>query len=145
MFNHHYRTPRLWQEMDRLQREMSRLSEAFGPRRYRTAPAYPAMNVWMSEDKLLVTSEVPGVSPKDIDVSVVNDTLTLSGERSSDSPAEGAQYYRNERGFGKFSRSLQLPYPVDANKVEASFKHGVLRITLPRKEEDKPRKIKVKS
>ncbi|MDD2696219.1 MAG: Hsp20/alpha crystallin family protein, partial [Anaerolineales bacterium] len=87
----------------------------------------------------------PGVAPIDIDVSVVNDTLTLSGERAPDAAEAGAQYHRSERGFGKFSRSLQLPYGVDANKVEATFKNGLLRITLPRKEEDKPRKVKVKS
>ncbi|MDD2694911.1 MAG: Hsp20/alpha crystallin family protein [Anaerolineales bacterium] len=145
MFVRRYRTPTVWREMERLQREMNRLYDAFSPRRYRTAPGYPAMNVWMAEDKLVVTSEVPGVAPKDIDVSVVNDTLTLSGERAPDAVEAGAQYHRSERGSGKFSRSLQLPYGVDANKVEATFKNGLLRIILPRKEEDKPRKIKVKS
>ena len=131
--------------MDRLQNEMNRLFENHYPARLRRAPGYPAMNVWNNEDGLIVTAEVPGVSPEDIEVSVVGETLTLSGVRKPDELNEDSRYHRQERGYGKFNRSLQLPFPVDITQVEATFKHGVLSITMPRAEEDKPRKIAVKS
>ena len=140
-----YQLPTVWREMDRLQREMNRMYESFYPSRLRQAPGYPALNIWASENGLSVTAEVPGIRPEDIDISVVGETLTLSGERRPDELQEDAQYHRQERGYGKFSRSIQLPFPVDVNKVEASFKGGVLQIALPRAEADKPKKIVVKS
>jgi len=140
-----YRIPSMWREIDRLQREMSRLYDSYYPSQLRPAPGYPAMNIWTSEDGLNVTTEVPGIQPEDIDISVVGETLTLSGERRPEELQEGARYHRQERGYGKFTRSVQLPFPVDVNKVEATFKNGVLQIALPRAEADKPRKIVVKS
>jgi HSP20 family protein len=131
--------------MDRLQREMNRLFDDSYPTRFRPAPAYPAINVWTSEEGLQVTAEVPGVSPKDIDISVVGDTLTLSGVREPDKLKEGARYHRQERGYGNYSRSLQLPFSVNVDKVEATFKNGILSIILPRAEEDKPKKITIKA
>ena len=145
MMYRRYRIPTPWREMDRLQREMNRLFEDYSPMRLRTAPSYPALNVWSNEDGLLVTAEVPGVSPDDIDVNVIGETLTLSGTRKADELTEGARYHRQERGYGKFSRTLQLPFPVTVDKIEAKFKNGVLSVRLPRAEEDKPRKIAVKS
>jgi HSP20 family protein len=131
--------------MDRLQREMNRLFEDYSPMRVRSAPSYPALNVWSNEEGLLVTAEVPGVSPEDIEVNVIGETLTLSGVRKPDELKEGARYHRQERGHGKFSRTLQLPFPVRVAKIDANFKNGVLSVNLPRAEEDKPRKIAVKS
>lgn len=136
--------PSMWREMSRLQREMNRLFDGYNNVR-RTPTSYPAMNVWSNQDGLVVTSEVPGVRPEDIDISVVGDTLTLSGERRPDELNEDARYHRQERGYGKFVRTLQLPYPVKVDNIEASFRNGVLNINLPRAEEDKPRKIAVKS
>jgi len=140
-----YSIPSVWREMDRLQREMNRLFEDSYPSRYHSAPAYPAMNVWTNEEGLQITAEVPGVSPKDIDISVVGDTLTLSGVREPDELKEGARYHRQERGYGNYTRSIQLPFSVNVNKVEATFKNGVLSIVLPRAEEDKPKKITIKA
>ena len=149
MMYRRYRVPSMWREMDRLQREMNRLFEDYSPNRVRSAPSYPALNVWSNEDGLLVTAEVPGVSPEDIEVNVIGETLTLSGVRKPDELPdelkEGARYHRQERGYGKFSRTLQLPFPVSVSNIEANFKHGVLSVSLPRAEEDKPRKIAVKS
>lgn len=145
MIYRRYRLPGAWQEMDRLQREMNSLFEAHTPARLRPAPGFPALNVWSNADGLVVTAEVPGIAPEDIDINVVGDTLTLSGERKADEVEQGARYHRQERGFGRFTRSLQLPYAVDVNKVEATFKNGVLHIQLPRAEEDKPRKIAVRT
>ena len=140
-----YRFSSPWRDMDRLQREMNRLFEGYYPDRTRQAPSFPAMNVWGSEDGLLITAEVPGVHPEDIDISVVGDTLTLSGNRKPDELNEGARYHRQERGYGSFTRAIQLPFAVSVAKVDASFSNGVLSINLPRAEEDKPRKIMVKS
>ncbi len=141
----HYRIPAVWHEMDRLQSEMNRLFEVYYPNRVRQAPSYPALNVWANDEGLKVTAEVPGVSPDDIDISVVGDMLTLSGTRKTDELDENARYHRQERGYGDFTRSLQLPFPVDVNKVEATFHNGLLMVAMPRAEEDKPRKITVKS
>jgi HSP20 family protein len=140
-----YRIPTVWHEVDRLQSEMNRLFEVYYPNRLHSAPAYPAFNVWTNEEGLNVTAEVPGVSPEDIEIGVVGDTLTLSGTRKPEELDESARYYRQERGYGDFTRSLQLPFAVDVNKVEATFHNGVLMVAMPRAEEDKPRKITVKS
>jgi HSP20 family protein len=145
MMMRRYHIPTVWREMDRLQREMNRLFEDYSPNRMRSAPSYPAMNVWTNENGMLVTAEVPGVRPDDIDISVIGETLTLSGVRKPDEVQEENRFHRQERGYGKFNRTLQLPFPVAVDQVEAAFKNGVLSIQLPRAEEDKPRKISVKS
>lgn len=103
------------------------------------------MNVWTNEDGAVVTAELPGIDPKDIDISVNNDTLTVTGCRQLQELPEDATYHRRERGCGRFSRSFQLPFQVESEKVSAAFERGVLRITLPRAEVDKPRKIAVKT
>jgi HSP20 family protein len=131
----------IWREMDRMQREMNRL---MGQSRL-VAPGFPATNVWSGADSVMVTAEIPGVDPDQLDISVVNETLTLSGERNLVELAEGEKYHRRERGSGRFSRTVQLPFRVAADKVEASFNNGVLQINLPRAEEDKPKKITVKA
>jgi len=145
MYRRYFRTPSLMREMDQLQREMNRLFERTYPRRYRMAPSYPALNVWASEDGAIVTAELPGIDSEDIDISIVGDTLTLSGDRKPDELEEDVRYHRRERGVGRFSRSIQLPFNVDKEAVEATFDKGVLRIQAPRIEEDKPKKITVKS
>lgn len=139
------RTPSILREMDRLQRDMNRLFSQYSPSRIRTAPSYPAINIWANEDGQILSAEMPGVRPEDIDISVDGYTLTLAGERSSDVAPENAVYLRKERGFGKFSRAIQLPFAVDADKVEANFKDGVLTITLPKVEAEKPKQISIKS
>lgn len=143
MIYRRYRMPTVWQEMERLQREMNRLMGQSYAGRFRAAPSFPAVNLWVSDEGIIVTSEVPGIKPEDIDISVVNEMLTISGERAPENVDVQARYHRRERGCGKFARSIQLPFAVDANKVEASFRNGVLQVSLPRKEEEKPRKIKV--
>ena len=145
MYRRFYRIPSMWQNMDRLQWEMNRLFDDYSPSRLRPAPGYPALNVWTSQEGLNITAEVPGVSSDDIEISVVGDTLTLTGSRKPEELKEGARYHRQERGYGSFTRSIQLPYLVDVNKVEATFKNGILNITMPRAEADKPRKIVVKA
>jgi HSP20 family protein len=132
--------------MDRLRREMNRLFTEWPSRGgWSVASGYPAMNVWTDEDNAVVTAELAGIDPEDIDISVENDTLTLRGTRKPEEVEEDATFHRRERRFGNFSRSFRLPFKVDAGNVDASFKNGVLNISLPRAEEDKPRKIAIKA
>jgi len=135
----------VWREVDRLQQDMNRLFETYSPLRQRQAAGYPAMNIWTNEQGVMLTAETPGVHPDDIDINVVGETLTLTGQRTPDKLDQGDRYHRQERGYGKFTRSIQLPFPVDVNQVEATFQNGVLHISLPRAEASKPRKIAVKS
>ena len=109
------------------------------------APSFPAMNAWTNEDGAVITAELPGVNPEDIDISVVGETLKLTGSRQPEELAEGAKYHRRERGHGKFTRTFQLPFSVEADKVEAVFEKGILHISVPRAEAEKPKKISVKS
>ncbi len=139
------RTPSVWREMDRLQREMNRVFSGFAPSRLRTAPSYPAFNIWADEENALITAEIPGVSADDIQIDVVGETLTLSGDRTPDELPEGAHYHRRERGHGKFARRIQLPYLVDVDTVKAIFKNGVLNVSLSRAEADKPKKISIQT
>ena len=135
-----------WYEMERLHREMNRLfSDPYALTGGRTAPNYPALNVWANDEGAVITADLPGFSADDIEISVVDNTLTLSGSRQPDELAEGDRYHRRERSYGRFTRSLELPFKVEVEQVEAKFDKGVLHISLPRAEEDKPRKITVKS
>ena len=139
-----------WRELDRLRREMDRLFTDWPRSGWGGAPAYPAMNVWTNEDGAVVTAELPGVAPEDIDISVVNETLTVTGTRQPElvrerDQVEGATYHRRERSQGRFTRSFQLPFRIEAGEVKASFERGVLHITLPRAEADKPKRIEVKA
>ena len=136
--------PRLvmWRGMRDLQNEMEFL---LGGTRGPIRKQYPMINAWVSEDGLIVAAELPGVDPDEIDISVVGDTLTLSGTRNGEDLPDGAEYYRRERGDGEFTRSLNLPFMVDVDAVEASFVNGVLKLELPRLPEEKPKKITLKS
>jgi len=133
-----------WQELDQLQREVNRLFNRVTPE-HRPAYDYPAMNILANEEEAIITAEIPGVKPKDFEISVVGETLTLKGTRNSDELPKEASCYRQERGYGSFTRSIELPYHVDANKVEAVFSKGILKVKMPRSEEDKPKKIVVKA
>jgi len=140
-----FQRPSIWQEMDQLQHEMNRLFNASSKGRVFTAPSYPAINIWTNDEGQLISAEMPGVNPEDIDIDVTGDAVSISGERKPDKVIKDAHYHRRERSYGTFSRTVQLPFMVDTNKVEASFKNGVLMISLPRAEADKPKKIMIKS
>jgi len=131
--------------MDQLQREMNRLFDATSKERVFNSPSYPAINIWTNEDGQLISAEMPGVHPDNIDIDVTGDALSISGVRKQDEVAKEAHYHRRERSFGSFSRTIQLPFMVDTNMVEASFKNGILLVNLPRAEADKPKKIVIKS
>ena len=97
------------------------------------------------DDAIVVKAELPGLNPDDIEVSVHGNTLTLSGEKKESSEDKGDNYYHVERRYGRFHRDVLLPAEVDAEKVEANYKDGVLTITVPKTEEAKPKKIKITS
>lgn len=140
-----FRKPSIWQEMDQLQREMNRLFDASTRERVFNSPSYPAINIWTNEDGQLITAEMPGVNPDDLNIDVTGDALSISGERKQEEVGKEVRYHRRERSFGSFSRTVQLPFMVDTDKVEASFQNGILQIYLPRAEADKPKKIEIKS
>lgn len=104
---------------------------------------FPPANVWTSNDKLVFTFELPGVKADDLEISAKADTLTVKGSRKPDVLPEGAQYVRQERGSGSFTRSFALPFKIDQDAVEASYINGVLTITLPKAREVQPRKIAI--
>jgi len=131
-----------WMDMEGLGREMESVLFDLSPKGERK---YPLINVFTRNDDVVITSEIPGIEPKDINLSVVGDTLTLKGSRRPDEVVNGRKWHRRERGTGNFLRTVRLPYNVDSDRVDASYQKGVLRITLPRAEADKPRKISVKT
>ena len=108
-------------------------------------PVFPAVNVWQGEEAVAITAELPGIDPGDIDISVKDNVLTLSGERKVPDVPEGARWHRKERGYGRFTRSIRLPFVAGDDQVEARMINGVLRIVIGRPEEDKPRKIEIKA
>ena len=105
----------------------------------------PGVEMYEKADKFIVRAELPGIKKEEIDVSVVGDTLTISGERKAETEVKDEDYYRCELCYGKFSRSVGLPAAVDPAKVDASYGNGILEITLPKVEAAKPKRITVKT
>jgi len=105
----------------------------------------PALDVFEDQDKYVVNAELPGLKKEEINVSLEGNTLTISGERKQQEEKKEGENYRSERYFGRFQRSLTLPSQVDANKIQANYKDGVLSVTLPKSEESKSKQIQVKT
>ncbi len=126
-------------DMRQLQREMNRLFERVEP----AAASFPAVNIWSRGDELVVTAELPGVVPADMNITVEGDQLTLRGERKLQEPAKEVVCHRCERGSGTFLRVIQLPFEVESGQVKARFRQGVLSVTLPRAEASKPKQITI--
>ena len=103
----------------------------------------PAVDVFEKEDKFVVKAELPGMKEEDVDVSVIGDTLSIKGEKKTETEIKDENYYRCERSYGSFYRSIPIPSNVDANKIEASFEDGVLEVALPKSAEVKPKRIAV--
>jgi len=130
-----------WSELRDIQNRMSRLFESG----FQLAEEFPPVNIWTADDDVVVTAEIPGVEASDLDISVHGNTLTLRGSLSHEQPEEGQRYHRRERNSGSFARSWHLPFEVDREKIDAKLESGVLELTLPRSEQDKPKKIQVKT
>ncbi len=133
-------------DWSRLQNEVEKAFERFGRTPFGLSQGtYPALNLWEEEHQLHVEAELPGLELEDLEIYVNNDNqLTIKGQRKQPELPQGL-WHRQERGYGSFSRTLELPTLVDPANVTASFKHGILHITLPKKEAVKPRRIEVKA
>lgn len=128
-------------EMWRFQNEMNQLfSDPIG----RAASAtFPPINLWVGVNNVVVTAEIPGIASDELELTVREDTLALAGERKRPASADGASWHRYERAYGRFSRTIQLLFRVDVDKIEARFYDGVLEIELQRPEADKPRRVTI--
>jgi len=135
-------------ELELLQDDMNRILSGEGATRSdrgsRLRKAYPPMNVWASEEGLVIDAELPGVDPKDVDISVMGDQLILRGKVNAESVA-GETYTRRERQSGEFERTLQLPFRVNTEAVKATCRNGILRLNVSRAEDEKPRRIPIES
>ncbi len=106
-------------------------------------PWTPAVDIFETENELVLKADIPDVDMKDIDIRMENGTLALKGERKFENAEQKKGYHRVERSYGSFARYFTLPETVDAEKVQAEYKNGVLTVTLPKKEVAKPRQIRV--
>ncbi|HWB85060.1 MAG TPA: Hsp20/alpha crystallin family protein [Bryobacteraceae bacterium] len=106
-------------------------------------PWSPAVDIYETDNELILKADLPEVDLKDIDVRVENQTLTLAGERKFNKEESGKGYHRIERSYGNFTRSFAVPNTFDTEKVSAAFHNGVLTVSLPKKEAAKPRQVKV--
>lgn len=126
-------------EMRRMQNEMNRLLSGFTTA---AAPEFPPVNLWVGENSVVVTAELPGMTEQDVDISLHEDMLTLRGRRQPQVDVD-ADWHRRERVYGSFSRTVELPFRVDPDRVTARFNNGILEIELERPEADRPRKIEI--
>jgi HSP20 family protein len=130
-----------------IQGEMNRLFDSFFGRPVRVGTGErlwaPAVDVYEIKDELVVSVELPGVNEKEIQVTMTGDRLTIRGERSHERDTKEENYHRLERFFGKFERNIPVPIPVQADKIRATYRNGVLEIHLPKADEVKPKEIKI--
>jgi len=127
-----------WREFERMSKAMSRLAEPY-------TVEFPAVNVWVSGDHAVVTTELQGIEPDEIDIAVVENVLTLRGIRKQDDLNKGESYHRRERWRGQFSKSVSIPFKIAPDKIEAKYSRGILSVSVPRAEVEKPRKITITS
>jgi HSP20 family protein len=129
-----------------LQEQVNRLFEGSFPRRADNSALTtwaPAVDIYETENELVVKADLPDVNEKEIDVRVENNTLTVRGERKFQEKSEKDNFLRVERTYGAFSRSFSLPNTVNNEAIQADYKNGVLTVTLPKRAESKPKQVKV--
>ncbi|NIS61516.1 MAG: Hsp20 family protein [Proteobacteria bacterium] len=135
-------------ELSSLRREMDRLWENFFGERPLTRmwerEWTPSLDVSETKDNFVVKAEVPGIDAKDIDISLTGDVLTIKGEKRQEREEKEEDYHLVERSYGSFSRSVRLPAEVESSKIKASYKNGILNITLPKSEKVKAKEVKIK-
>ncbi len=129
-----------------LQNEMSQLFENFLGKGYMTPlrSVFPPVNIYEDSENLYLTAELPGMEAKDIEIHAEADSIQLKGERRIESEGEKVCYHRRERESGSFNKKLTLQTRIATDKVTASVNDGILRITLPKAEEAKPKKVEIK-
>ena len=119
---------------------------AFGNNQTLSATSFvPAVDVYEDQHNIVLTAELPGIEEKDLDIRVENGILTLSGERHMENEENQENFHRIERSYGRFTRSFTLPPTIDPNNVKANFDNGVLKITLLKREEAKPKQIPIQT
>jgi len=138
-----------FRDFERMRKEMDRLWDSFmeGGLRRRTEEGgewLPSLDVAETKNEVVVKAEVPGMDPKDIDISLSDGVLTIKGEKRQEKEEKEADYHLVERSYGSFIRSVQLPKEVKSDKISASYKDGILKISLPKSEEAKKKEIKIK-
>jgi HSP20 family protein len=133
----HDRVDRLFEDT------LGRLRTPFSDEALEGTSWVPAVDIVEKQNELVLRADLPGIDPKDVDISVQNNTLTLRGERKFESDVKEDDFRRVERVYGSFVRSFALPQTVDPEKVEAEYRNGVLHVTLPKRPEAKPKQIKV--
>jgi HSP20 family protein len=133
-----------------LQQRLNRLfEETFGPLAFLEEPVSmaawtPSCDIYETENEIVVKAEIPGVKKEDVKLSIQDNVLTISGERKFEQETKKENYLRVERGYGSFTRSFTLPPSVDAKKIIAEFKDGLLEVKLPKLEEAKPKEVEIK-
>jgi HSP20 family protein len=136
-----------WSPFDQLTRLRDEINRIFEPSDWRMSSLSdgwsPALDMFEDKDSVTVKTELPGLKKEDIDVSIEGDTLCICGERKHEEEHGKGENYQSERYFGRFYRNVTLPYAVDASKVNASYRDGVLTVTLPKSEEAKRKQIAV--
>jgi HSP20 family protein len=137
-----------FRDLLKTQREFNRLfSDAFprlfGEEEPSTRTWAPAVDIYETENDIVLKAELPGVDPKDVEVRVEDNTLFLKGERKFEKEVKEENYHRVERSYGSFARSFSLPSSIAADKVTAEYKDGLLTLTMPKREEVKPKTIKI--
>jgi len=133
-----------WQELENMNRQLSHLlDDSHVGMSTETEQWAPRVDIRETDDALLVQAELPGIDKKDVHLEVKDGVLTLSGERRYEKEVKEENVHRVERAYGKFSRSFSLPTNVDADKVSANMKDGVLEVRLPKRESAKPKAIAI--
>ena len=126
-------------------REIDRVFDAFFGQTDQGRRWVPPMDLVEADDHFVLKADLPGLTEGDVSIEIQDNTLTISGERKAEHEARERGWYRIERSFGSFNRSLTLPDGVDADRIAASFTHGVLELRIPKPEERKPRRISISS
>jgi HSP20 family protein len=134
-------------EVDSLQSEVNRVFDAFfggNGSASRARRWVPAMDLVETEDHLVLRADLPGMKREDVDIEIKDGALTVSGERKAEHEENAEGYYRVERAYGRFSRSLTLPEGIQPDAVEASFADGVLEVRIPKPAERKPHRVEIR-
>jgi len=136
-------------DFDRLRRQMDRMWDSLFDWRPRLGAEeegewLPTLDLTENPNEFIVKAEMPGLDPKDVDISLSDKLLTIKGEKKQEREEKEENYHLTERSFGSFVRSIQLPAEVKSEKISASYKNGILRIVLPKSEEAKKKEVKIK-
>jgi HSP20 family protein len=134
-----------FRELDSLRTAIDRL---FGDYRWRTGAyrgVFPALNITETRDNLFVSAEIPGINPKDTDITATRDSITIRGERRPAAVGKEVNYHQREREFGSFNRIIGMPCQVNPDKISASYKEGILTVVVPKAMQAKPKQIEIKT